>query len=211
MAVVALHADAHQHREALDRLVGAMQSMPDISARMKAALGKYPGIYGRLCLLFHLIDVADSRAQDNISPDPYVVPELAARRALLYVRDILLPHLMRAEALMYLTTQTGHARWIAGFILSHGLSRVTRRDVARAYGALRAPEAERELTSVMSSLVSMEWLREEEIGNPARPPAAWFVNPKVHSVFAVRAEQERAARKRAREEMAALIRKTTLA
>jgi hypothetical protein len=78
--------------------------------------------------------------------------------------------------------------------------------VTRAYGALRAPEAERELTSVMNGLVSMEWLREEEVGNPARAPAGWFVNPKIHSVFAARAEQERIARKRAQEAMAALIR-----
>ena len=205
---VKLHADAHQHREAVNRLVAAMQGMPDVSSRMKAALGKFSGVYARLCLLFHLIDFADGRAQNRIGPHPHVVPEASARRAMFYVRDILLPHLMRADALMYLTTQTRHARWIAGFILSRSFQRITRRDVTRAYRELRAPEAGNELTNVMNGLVSMEWLREEAVGNPARPPTAWFVNPKVHSVFAPRAEHEREARKRAREEMASLIRET---
>jgi enamine deaminase RidA (YjgF/YER057c/UK114 family) len=31
------------------------------------------------------------------------------------MRDILLPHLLRAEAVMFATAQTGHARWIADF------------------------------------------------------------------------------------------------
>jgi hypothetical protein len=203
---VRLHADAHQHREAVGRLVAAMLGMPDNSPRIKAALGKFPGIFARLCLLFHLIDVADARVSGSTASPLHVVPAEPARRAMLYLRDILLPHLMRADAVMYLTMQTGHARWIAGFILSRGFQRVTRRDVTRAYGALRAPETERELTSVMNGLVSMEWLREEEVGNPARPPAAWFVNPKIHSVFAARAEHERLARRRAQEGMTALIR-----
>jgi hypothetical protein len=189
-------------------LLTALESMPDKSARMKAALGKFRGIYARLCLLFHLIDVADAHARGDLGPPLQVVPEATARRAMLYVRDVLLPHLGRADAVMYLTPQTGHARWIAGFILSRGFTRITRRDVTRAYGALRAPETERELTSVMTALVSMAWLREVEGNNPARPPNAWVVNPRVHTVFAARAEEERLARKKAQEAMAELIRRS---
>lgn len=191
LEVVRLDPDAQQHREALDSLVTALKAMPDTTARMKAALGKFPGIYARLCLLFHLIDIADAKT------DSRVVPEPTARRAMLYLRDVLLPHLQRAEAVMYLTTQTGHARWIAGFILSRGFNRVTRRDITRAYGDLRAPECARELTSVMAGLEAMAWVRVEDPDNPARMPAGWFVNPRVHAVFAERAEQERQRRKQA--------------
>jgi hypothetical protein len=206
-----MHADAHQHREAVGRLVAATQALPDTSPRMRAALGKFPGIYARLCLLFHLIGAADARVSGSTNAPLHVVPAEPARRAMLYLRDILLPHLIRADALMYLTTQTGHARWIAGFILSRGFTRVTRRDVTRAYRELRSPEAQRELTNVMQGLVSMEWLREEEVGNASRQPGTWFVNPKIHSTFAARAEQERVARKRAQEALTAIIREKTRA
>ena len=75
--------------------------MPDTSPRIKAALGKFPGIYARLCLLFHLIEVADGHARGDTSLYPQVVTENSARRAMLYLRDVLLPHLWRADATMF--------------------------------------------------------------------------------------------------------------
>ncbi len=124
------------------------------------------------------------------------------------MRDILLPHLMRAEALMFSSAQTGHARWIAGFVLAHSEVRLTLRDVVQAYGPLRAPEARRELRDVLEGLVSMGWLRPEPQPNPARPPSAWTVNPAVHTTFAARAEKERERRKAAREQIADTFRRT---
>jgi hypothetical protein len=196
---VRLHADAHGHRIALDELLTALKALPDTTARMKASLGKFPGIYARLCLVFHLIECAGERMDNRIGRSLQVVTADTARRAALYLRDVLLPHLGRAEAVMYSTTQTGHAHWIAGFILSRKFGRVTRRDITRAYGNLRAPERAAELTSVMAGLAAMEWVREETPDNPARPPAAWSVNPQVHSLFAARAEVERDRRKAVRE------------
>jgi hypothetical protein len=60
----------------------------------------------------------------------------------------------------------------------------------------------------MNGLVAMEWVREEGTGSPARPPASRFVNPKVHAVFAARAEQERLARTITRQQITASIRET---
>jgi hypothetical protein len=180
--------------------------MPDMSARMAAALGKYSGIYARLCLLFHLIEVADARANGDMGPPLYVVPETTAAKVLAYVRNCLLPHLGLADRIMYLTPQSGHARWIAGYILSRNFRRITRRDITRAYSSLRAPERERELTSVMNGLVTVDWVREEVSSNPARPPAAWSVNPKLWAKFKDRAEQEREARRQAAESLADKIR-----
>jgi len=130
----------------------------------------------------------------------------AARRAAAFLRDIALPHLLRADALMFSTAQTSHARWIGGFILARAQPRVTLRDVVQAYGALRAPEARRELLGVMESLVTVGWLRPEPQSNPARPPAAWMVNPALHAVFAERAGREREARRRAQQTVGETIR-----
>jgi hypothetical protein len=191
---------------ALDGLLAALKAMPDTTARMRASLGKIPGIYSRLCLTFHLIECAVERMGNQLGRPLNVVGVGTAKRAMLYLRDVLLPHLGRAEAVMYLTTQTGHARWIAGFILSREFARVTRRDITRAYGDLRPPECARELTSVMAGLAAMGWVREDEPDNPARAPAAWSVNPHVHSLFAARAEEERERRKRSMEAATVVIR-----
>ena len=197
-AIVALHADAHRHRLAINDLARAMAAMPDTSNRLKAAFGKWPGLFARLALTFHLIEIADARARGLQPPMLTVVVEATARRAANYMREILLPHLLRAEAVMFSTAQTGHARWIAGFILVRGQPRIALRDVVQAYGPLRAPECRRELLEVMETLVTVGWLRPEAQSNPARPPAAWTVNPAVLSIFAARAEREREMRTGAR-------------
>lgn len=191
---VVLHADAHQHRLAMLDLTEALQAMPDASDRLKSALGKWPGLWARLVLVFHLIGLADARARgEGHQGDVANVAKGGVTTATSYMRDILLPHLLRADAVMFATEQTGHARWIGGFILAKGQDRVAARDIMRAYGALRAPERRRELLDVMSSLETMGWVRAEE-QNDGRPPVAWRVNPKVLQGFAERGKLERARR-----------------
>jgi hypothetical protein len=48
-------------------------------------------------LLFQLIDHADALHRGVEPPDVMVVPEAVARRSAAYLRDVLLPHLLRAE------------------------------------------------------------------------------------------------------------------
>ncbi|MBL6082378.1 DUF3987 domain-containing protein [Belnapia sp. T18] len=204
---VTLHRDAHAHREAIDHLVREMSGLPDTSSRLRAAFGKWRGLFARLTLLFHLVDVADCQARGVEGPVLRVVAEATAARAAAYIRDIVLPHALRADALMFLTAQTGHARWVAGFILVKRLERVTARDVMRSYRALEAPEQRRELLEVMESLVTMGWLSPVATTNASKPPAAWDVNPRVHSTFAARAQQERERRAQAQQETAEAIRR----
>jgi hypothetical protein len=204
---VVLHADAHRHRQSIDALARAMAAMPDTSNRLKSAFGKWSGLFARLALTFHLVEIADARANKAMLPVLTVLSEGTARRAANYMRDILLPHLLRAEALMFSTAQSGHARWIAGLILASGKLRFTLREVVQAYGALRAPDCRRDLLEVMESLVTVGWLRPEEQSNPARQPAAWAVNPAVLTLFAERAELERKARTKARKVLAEAVAK----
>ena len=204
-SVVVLHAEAHQHREEINELARAMALMPDTSARLQAALGKCSGLFARLCLTYHLIDGADARHDGRQGPHLDVVPEATARCVASFMRDILVPHLLRGEAVMFSTAQTSHARWIAGYILAHRMDRIAARDIVRAYGALRAPEAKDELAAVMASLVTVGWLEPEMPSNPAKPISAWTINPAVHVLFADRAERERSARERTREAIAAHV------
>ena len=202
---VKFHADAHAAREAIDRLIIAMSGMPDTSGRLRAAYGKFSALFARLCLIFHLIEIADLRARAQQTPPLFIVTKATADMVARYLRDIVLPHLLRADALMYLSATATHARWIAGYILAHGSARIARRDVVRAYGALRAQETKRELMDVMEGLSTIGWLRPEPLRGDDREASAWAVNPAVHTVFAVRAEQEKTARAEARARMAAAV------
>ena len=207
---ITLHADGHAVREDVEAIGRAMISLPDTSPRLKATFGKWRGLFARIVLTFHIVNAADARAQgESIFVD--VVPVDTIERAASFMVDIVLPHLLRAEEVMFSTSQTSHAHWIAGFILSKQCTRIVTRDIMRAYGGLRSPEAEREFQAVMGSLVAVGWLEPEESSNSAKPTHAWQVNPMVHSTFAVRAEQERAARQQAKEtaakDMSVLLKK----
>ncbi|MGD0107540.1 MAG: DUF3987 domain-containing protein [Rhodopila sp.] len=202
--VVVFHADAHQHREAVDMMARAMALMPDTTPQLKAALGKWPGLFARLALTYHLIEMADAAA-DAEADQPYraVISEATARRAAGYMIDIALPSLIRAHKVMYSTVMTGHAAWIAGYVLAEKFARITTRDVVRAYRQLQPPEARDELAAVMESLVAIGWLEPETPANLSKPVHAWLVNPAVHVRFAERAERERARRASAHADMAA--------
>lgn len=189
---IVLHADAHAQRAAILDLAEAVAAMPDTSDRLKAALGKWPGLWARLTLTFHLIDVADARTRGDAG-DVVNVVRGAATTATQYMRDILLPHLLRAESIMFSTAQTGHARWIAGHILGKPMTRIAIRDLVQAYRALRAPEQRRELIEIMNSLEAMAWVQAEPQVD-GRPPVAWGVNPLVYSRFAEQAAREKADR-----------------
>jgi hypothetical protein len=106
-----------------------------------------------------------------------VVQEQTARRVADFMQEILLPHLLRADALMFSPVQAVHARWIAGHILAPKYERITSCDVTRAYQALRAPESKDELASFMASLVTVGWLEPETPKNPMKPVRAWIVIP----------------------------------
>nr|WP_314075034.1 DUF3987 domain-containing protein [uncultured Roseococcus sp.] len=208
--VVVLHSEAQQRRAEINEILMVQAAWPDATPRLKAALAKWPGIFARLALTFHLIEIADCRARHVDAPVLNVLTPEAAQKAASYMEQVLLPHMLRAEALLFLTPQTGHARWIAGFILSNEevaeTARITMRAVTRAYGPLRAPEHHRELRAVMQSLETMGWLEPEPPSNAAKEVSAWQVNPKLATVFAEQAEAERMRRKRAQKEMGETIR-----
>jgi hypothetical protein len=202
---IVFHADAHEHREAINRLAVVLAEMPDTSLRMKATFDKWPGTFARLCLTFHMIGIADCRVRGVQAPVAQVILESTARQVADFMREIILPHEQRAEAVMFNSAQSGHARWIAGFILSRNMGQISTRDIVRAYKALKAPEAARELEAVMASLVAVGWLEPIDPDNPVKRVSSWNVNPAVHVRFAERARAETKRREDARERVAEAV------
>ena len=187
---VVLHRDAYEFGDAINTLAQSVAAMPDTGTRLKSALGKWPGLFARLCLTYHLVEIAAARLRGERGPPLEALQPQTAQRAANYMRHVLLPHLLRADALMFTTVQTGHGKWIAGHILAHQLDRITVRDVIRAYRALSAPEDRPVLDSTMASLVAIGWLSPEPSRNVLVPVSTWNVNPTVHGLFAQRATEE---------------------
>lgn len=196
---VAFHTDAHGHREKVDALARAMALLPDTSPRLRAALGKWPGIYARLALIFHLVDVADSRARNETTEFPLVIPETTARQAAMFMAEIVLPHLLRADAMMFSSVQAKHAERVAGWILLNRLQHVKARDLIRNYKPFAAPEDKPTMKAVMEQLVLVNWLEPEVPSNPMRPVNSWLVNPAVHVKFEGHSAREGDRRRQARE------------
>ncbi|MBK1660751.1 DUF3987 domain-containing protein [Paracraurococcus ruber] len=190
---VKLHEDGQRYRENLDKLVEGFQLMPDTPPLIMTALGKWPGLFGRLLLTFHMIEYA---ASAELSPPMVVSPE-TCRRVASYMRDILLPHLAQANAIMFRSNQESMSQQMGAFILAKGGERLTLRDVQRGGPApLRAPTERRALLEILTWLEdSMGWLRAVPV-RPGKEPNAWDINPKVHARFAQRADDERAERER---------------
>jgi hypothetical protein len=190
---VTLHTDAHSAREDIEGLARVMAAMPDASSRLASTFGKWPGLFARLCLTFHLIEAAASRVRNpnGLHPPLHVVTAETANRVRRYMRAVLAPSLLRAETLMFGTVQTEHAARIANYILAHHLERVTAREVVRAYRTLRPPEERGTLNSTMDALCLFGWLAPLPPRHEGATPTAWRVNPGVHVLFAERAEAER--------------------
>jgi hypothetical protein len=109
---VALQADAHTHCEGIDEVARNVATMPDVSSRLQSALGKWPGLFARLCLTFHLIEVADARARGDIGPPIDVVSAATAERVARYVVDLRRRGLATTDGSG--AARTGHsitARW----------------------------------------------------------------------------------------------------
>ncbi len=200
--IVALHADAHASREDVDALARVMAAMPDTSPRLQSTFGKWSGLFARLCLTFHLVEIAAARSRGEIGPASDVVPPDIAARVRRYMRQILAPNLLRAEAIIFASKQTDHATWIAHYILGNKLDIVTARDIVQDYRQLRAPEQRDTLNNTMDSLCTIGWLAPVTQRNEAKTPVAWNVNPAVHLNFAQRGDAERKRRSAVRDAIA---------
>lgn len=183
---------------------------PDTTTHLAAAYGKWPGLFARLALTYHLIEIADAVARGTPPPALTVISEATAERTAAFMLETVLPHLLRAHAVMFASPDTNHCRWIAGHILAHKLECITVRDVMRAYRALSDTDARPQLVSAMANLVAVGWVEPVENSNRSKAVNAWTVNPEVHVAFATKAEREREAREAIRQQIAenaAVIRK----
>ncbi|KQR77595.1 DUF3987 domain-containing protein [Rhizobium sp. Leaf341] len=160
-----------------------------LNKKLASHIGKYDGLFGRLCITFHCIDFAGR-------PLPHVIPLETAQRAAEFLHEFLFPH-----ALAFYTNVLGmsdrHDALLAtaGWILTHEPESITVRDVRRGDRIMREMDVE-DAEQILRKLDAMSWLDPKP--SARRDSVTYAVNPLVFSEFGHRAEKEKARRERAR-------------
>jgi DNA polymerase I-like protein with 3'-5' exonuclease and polymerase domains len=172
----------------------AYATCESVNRKLGAHIGKYDGLFVRLCLLWHCIEHDD--------PPPYV-SEATATRVARFLHEFLLPHAFAFYVGMLGLADHDRLADLAGYILAHRLESVTSRDVQRSVRSLRKLDRA-DTESLFHQLAALGWVVQ---GFSYRPsdPARWAVNPEVHRLFAARAAEEKERRERTRQTILEMV------
>ncbi|MBY5503123.1 DUF3987 domain-containing protein [Rhizobium leguminosarum] len=161
-----------------------------INKKLAAHIGKYDGLFARLCVLWHCIESTSARPAS-------VIPFDTTNRVAEFLHEFLFPHALAFYSNV-LGLSDGHDALLAtaGWILAHQPEKLTVRDVRRGDRTMREMDDE-EAAEVLRKLDAMAWI--DPIPQVRRDSVAYSVNPEVYSEFEHRAQQEKARRARVRD------------
>ena len=181
--LVKLDDDALLVREELAREHQLLIGIFEHSNKMLAShIGKFNGLFARLCLLWHVIEHHEDAWQADIDGD-------TARRVARFMHEFLWHH---SVAFYFGTLNVGgeHDKLIAvaGWILAREKKTVTNRDVQASLNTFRDLK-QREITGYFEQLQSLGWLERVPPSRAGASPS-WAVNAQVHELYKERAKQE---------------------
>jgi hypothetical protein len=157
------------------------QGWESVNKMLGAHFGKYDGAFSRLCIIWQC-------AESNGEQPPEIVTLDTAQR----VADFMMRYLKEHATAFYtdvlgLSDRQDAVMATAGHILSHGVTRITVRDVRRGDRVMRTMD-NLEAQAVLEQLDAFGWL--EPVPTTRQDSQAWMVRPAVHSMFAERAKAE---------------------
>lgn len=206
--MVNLSPDAKERFKAWQVENAALQeALGSLASPIEGHLAKHPTLALRLALVFHaafVVNLADSTARD---PALHPISLHTLELAIAFLRHV------RQHAVAFYVGSNGApggayelARSLARFILAQGGSdkgkALARRDIiARVHEFRKADE--RVQSAALQLLVDLSWIRvtRKEGQYQKSHPTHFSVNPHLHAKFAGLAEQERARRALAREQI----------
>lgn len=182
------------------------QAIETFNGKLAAHIGKFDGLFGRLCAAFHCIEHAtfDREKPERIPDIPEFISEDTAERVAKFMHQYLLPHAFAFYGGV-LKLADDHDRLInvAGYILTREEKKVlTNRDVQMGCRTMRKLER-RDIEAVFEQLDALGWVMMTP-GLRRTDPPHWAVNPAVHQKFTKRAKAEAERRLRVREIVTAL-------
>ncbi|MBY3054470.1 DUF3987 domain-containing protein [Rhizobium leguminosarum] len=156
-------------------------SWETVNAKLAAHLGKYKGIFARLCVIWHCIETHGDR------PDARISGPTAAR-----VRDFLFDFLYEHAIAFYtdvigLSERQDEMQSIAGWILTHKPETFTLRDVIKDCRAVRNMDHPT-VEAILQRLDAFGWIT--RIAAYRRDSKIWRVNSRVHDLFRQKAAEE---------------------
>ncbi len=182
---------------------GAMDVMRDVEERLKAYrsigsmpmrlrshIGKWDGLFCRLCMLYHAIEETNSARPASGG----MVSQDNAERVRLWLITYLLPHTMAFyDDILGNSGALAHVQWIAGFILAKDeMSEISTRDIYRAYRPWRAL-SDISQWQVMGTLETCGWVRASDKSRRQKCDR-WTINPQIHITFREVGDAERQRR-----------------
>lgn len=200
---------AQQVRRDLEAKHLELQSLETINRKLSSHIGKYDGLFARLCVVWHCVEHIEKTMLCD-EPDfdgeglPVTVTEATAQRVAAFLHRFLLAHSIAFySGVLGLSDDHDRLTSIAGHILAHKLETVTNRDVQRGDRTMRGLK-EYEIRPLLEQLAALGWLDRIDPPRPSSPPH-WQVNPKVHQKFAERGQREAHRRNEARETVQKLV------
>jgi len=164
---------------------GMVRAMESVNKKLASHMGKYDGMFPRLCLIWHVIENA------NMDDLPPVVTADTARRAARFLHDYILRHAMAFYmGMIGISDDHDAIEDVAGYILAHRVEKVTLRTFHHGSGRMRKLTRQY-IEPICHQLEALGWIDKID----AR--ATQFVcqvNPRVHEVFGERAASERLRR-----------------
>jgi hypothetical protein len=176
-----------------------------VNRKLASHIGKYDGLFARLCLLWQIIENVDkckAKGFDGCAW-PYDIEAETAQRVADFMHHFLLKH-----AITFYVNELGlsddHDRLsaVAGYILARRLNEITRRDVQRGDQRMRSL-TERDTDGIFEQLEALGWLVRQQ-GRRFKD-VQWLVNPAVHTKFKAKATEEAKRRESKQADLAAAL------
>jgi hypothetical protein len=180
-------AEAQAIRADLERKHHSMVvALERVSRKFAAHIGKFDGLFPRLCIIWHCIENINARELPET-----VTGETAGRVARFLHEYILQQSKAFYHGVIGISEDQEAIEDVAGYILAHGVDVVTMRTFQR--GSTRMRKATKQnIEPICQQLEALGWL--ESIDSRGEKFTC-KVNPRVHEIYAQKAEAERARRK----------------
>jgi Protein of unknown function (DUF3987) len=181
---------AQDLRSALAQKYFEMQcGWESVNKKLASHLGKYDGLFARLCIVFHCIESEGSQPASVITED-------TAKRAAAFLEEFLFPHAVAFYVdVLGMADRNDYVLATAGFILAHKLNAISVREVRRGDRIMRNMSID-EARAVLEQLDAFGWL--EPVPSIRHDSTTWQVLPSVHRLFSDRAEAEKSRREEVR-------------
>ncbi len=185
--------DAQILRQVREKENNRLMSAEIISPQFASHIGKFDGLFARLCVLWHAIENCGQILL------PSIVTYETAERVDKFMKNFLVPHVACFYSSLGYSDDYDRIKAVAAHVLAHRLEKVTVRDVQRGTRAMRKI-SKPDVLPVLQQLVAFNWLAEEQ-GPRASSDPIFIVNPYVHHLYSQRGERERIRREGARKVM----------